>query len=181
MSVEPVPSTPLEQTPLIARTQLRDVRLVAVEARNNEQASPNAVVEVAMEDWSYRAEAGKLFVRLVTTVRYNQPGPDAQTPSGEGEASPEAGPEAGPAELGRIVVAHTADFDLAGDPAAITSEQVDELIAANLLFIIFPYVRATVHRLSADLMLPPTVLPYLRRNLVPTTADTPDNREQDTE
>ena len=169
MSVESASSTPLEQMPLIARTQLRDVHLVSVEGQNNEQLSPNAVVEVGMEDWSYRAEAGKLFLRLVTTVSYKSPPPDSEVSSGE---TPSDSQEGSP-ELGRLVVAHTADFDLAGDPAAITPEQVDELIAANVLFIVFPYVRATVQRLAADLVLPPTVLPYLRRNLGPATVDAP--------
>ena len=175
MSVESTSATPLEQIPLIARTQLRDVHLVSVEGLNNEHASPNAVVEVGMEDWSYRAEAGKLFLRLVTTVSYKSPPPDPEVSSGE---TPLDSQDALP-ELGRLVVAHTAEFDVAGDPAAITREQVDELIATNVLFIMFPYVRATVQRLAADLALPPTVLPYLRRNLGPATVEAPADEGED--
>lgn len=174
MSGDLASSTPLEQMPLIARTQLRDVHLVSVEGQNNEQPSTNAVVEVGMEDWSYRAETGKLFVRLVTTVTYRTPPPD---PPVAGVVT-DGDQQGGSLDIGRLMVAHAADFDLAGDPVAITPEQVDELIAANVLFIMFPYVRATVQRLAADLALPSTVLPYLRRSLGPASVDSPSDEDE---
>jgi hypothetical protein len=41
--------------------------------------------------------------------------------------------------------------------------QADEFINGNLLFMMFPYIRTSIQQVSADLRLPLTVLPYLRR------------------
>ncbi|MHB1010157.1 MAG: hypothetical protein ACYC1E_13150 [Propionibacteriaceae bacterium] len=142
---------------------MRDVRLVSIEAYNHAQPSRDATVEVAMDDWAFRAEPGVLFVRLASTVRYFKAESETDSPVEE----PIDQPEREPAELGRLVVAHTAELELEGDPEAVTREQIDELVEMNLMFIMFPYVRATVHRLSSDLQLPPIVLPYLRRNVGP--------------
>ena len=127
----------------------------------------DAAVHFAMDEMAYRVEAGTLFVRVTANVRYFAEGPVAGQP-----AAPESDPTR--LEVGRITLVLLAE--LAFEGGAISQTQADEFMAGNLLFMMFPYIRTTVQQVSADLRLPLTVLPYLRREtgIASEDADPPD-------
>ena len=54
----------LDQLPLVARTDIRDVRLVSIEAQAPDVPAEDAAVHFAMDEMAYRVEAGTLFVRV---------------------------------------------------------------------------------------------------------------------
>lgn len=163
--------TPLvgpEYDPLIARTEIRDVWVASVSAKGPAFPIPEADVGYSMTDVEFHAETGSLLVRLETKVNYLAPG------AKEGPAEvPEASGASDDRSLAQIRVVHVADLRLEGDPEAVTREQIDELMASGLLFMMFPYVRATIHQLSIEMRLPVTVLPYLRRNDISSQASDP--------
>ena len=157
----------LDQLPLVARTDIRDVRLVSIEAQAPDVPADDAAVHFAMDEMAYRVEAGTLFVRVTANVRYFAEDPGAGQP-----AAPESDPTR--LEVGRITLILLAE--LAFEGGAISQTQADEFMAGNLLFMMFPYIRTTVQQVSADLRLPLTVLPYLRREtgIASEEADPPD-------
>jgi hypothetical protein len=155
-----------DQFPLVARTNLRDVRLVSIDAHAPDIPVADAEVRVTMEDIAYRAEPGALLVRLSAKVSYY----DRKTDQVLDGTNPED-PAALQGEVGRITVTQLAELSFEGDSASITAEQADEFLRGNLLFMMFPYVRASIQQLASDLRLPPTVLPFLRRDVVSVLPD----------
>ena len=157
----------LDLLPLVARTDIRDVRLVSIEAQAPDVQAEDAAVHFTMDEMAHRVEAGTLFVRVAANVRYLAEGPGAGQPS-----APESEPPR--LEIGRITLVLLAE--LAFEGGEISQTQADEFMARNLLFMLFPYIRTTVQQVSADLRLPLTVLPYLRRETGITSedADPPD-------
>ena len=77
---------------------------------------------------------------------------------------------------GERILSTAAPAGPAFEGGAISQTQADEFMAGNLLFMMFPYIRTTVQQVSADLRLPLTVLPYLRREtgIASEDADPPD-------
>ena len=144
----------LDQLPLVARTNIRDVRLVSIEAQAPDVPAEDVAVHFAMDEMAYRVEARTMFVRVAANVRYFAEGADAGRPTAS-ESEPTR------LEVGRITLVLLAE--LAFEGGAISQTQADEFTAGNLLFMMFPYIRTTVQQVSADLRLPLTVLPYLRR------------------
>lgn len=144
----------LGQLPLIARTDIRDVRLVSIEAQAPDVPAEDTSVHFAMDEMAYRVEGDTLFARVTANVRYSAAVVGAGQP-GASESEPTL------REVGRITFTLLAELSFKG--GAISQTQADEFMAGNLLFMMFPYIRTTVQQLSADLRLPLTVLPYLRR------------------
>ncbi len=151
-----------EELPLVARTELRDVLLVAIEGSNPFTGNevPN-VIQVKMEDAAYQAEAGILRVRVQTEVTFDLPRREESSDEGEGRE------EAPANERAFLNVTHEAVMSLQGDHDAITSEQAHDFIVGTVLFLVFPYVRQALHHYAADLRLPNLVLPFLKRPRVP--------------
>lgn len=156
-SESPEPVT--QRLPITHRSELLDVRLISIEGHSPDRPVERADISVAMDDLGYRFEPGFLFVRLATVVRYLEPQEDRQS---SGSDSAESG--SSPSELARLTVVHVAEVSLEDDPSDITQEQVEDFLG-NMLFIMFPFVRASISRYSSDLSLPTTWLPYLRRDL----------------
>lgn len=159
---EPTLPFPIESLPLVARTELRDVRLVSVMARNQERPVERTGVQASWDAMSYRTEPGTLFIKLTTNVRYYAPPAAAES---AGSESAESVPDETSPEVGSLSVVHLAELSLEGDHTRITPEQAEDFFASTILFMMFPYIRASVHRFSIDLQLPPTVLPYLRHGM----------------
>lgn len=163
--VADAPQNP-DETPLIERTELRDVRLVSVRAKNQERPIDEVHVHINMDRWAYKVESGVLLVKLRTEAIYSdQPGAPAENEDRKKHSI-----------LGRVVVVHLAELELKDDPDAISREDVEQLLQVNLLFMMYPYVRASLQRYTADLALPPIVLPYLRRDV--STHISPDSAPQ---
>ncbi len=152
--------------PLVQRTELRDVRLIAVRSKNQERPVQNLRVRVDMDKWAYKAEPGMLLVTLRTEAVYFEQSEQVETGSRKG------------ARVGRVIVTHLAELELKDDPSTVSRARMAEFLERNLMFMMYPYVRASLQRYAADVLLPPVVLPYLRRD-VPTHAitDGPDPEE----
>lgn len=154
--------TPLvgqDDVPLIARTEIRDVWVASISAEGPAFPIPEAEVGYSMTDVEFHAETGSLQVRLETKVDYLSPRTNEDAAAGPEEPGAPDG-----RRLAQIRVVHVADLSLEGDSGAVTREQVDELMTSGVLFMMFPYVRASIHQLSIEMRLPVTVLPYLRRS-----------------
>ena len=67
--------------------------------------------------------------------------------------------------FGVIKVALLGKLALEVDPDDVTPENAGELIDTNIIFMMFPYLRTTIQQTAADLRRPPTVLPYLHRDI----------------
>jgi len=143
-----------DQLPLVARTEIRDVRLVSIEAQAPDMLAENAAAQFTMDEMAYRVEANTMFVRVTANVRYFAEGAVAGEPT-DTESDPTG------REVGRISLSLLAE--LAFEGGAISKTQADEFMAGNLLFMMFPYIRTSVQQVSADLRLPLIVLPYLFR------------------
>jgi hypothetical protein len=168
VSVESPLPLELDQLPLAARTDMRDVRLVSVEAETHELPIETTHVQVAMDDLSYKVQDDTMSVKLVARVRYLVDEPDGETSENlDGEAAVDR------TEAARIIVALRAELSFEG--GAITSEQADEFMAGTMLFMLFPYARAAIQQIASDLRLPPTVLPFLRRGAITISAEAPSN------
>jgi hypothetical protein len=153
-----VPSEPplpieLDELPLVGRTELRDVRLVAIDAQAPEEPEEGVAVHFAMDEMAYRVADQHMFVRVGVHVRYIV---DVAEESPGGENVPEG------RQIAQISLVLLAELAFSG--GAISQPQADEFIERNLLFMIYPYIRTSVQQVSADLRLPLTVLPYLRRD-----------------
>lgn len=158
-----------DELPLVARTELLDVRLVAFEGRSQDRSvSPGGDIRVAMENMEYRAEPDRLLVRLTTEVFYYEPGDIRSEPR-----SPETPDDRN--EVGKLSITHLAELSLTGDPSSISQQDAEEFLGGTMLFSMFPYVREAVHRYSMDLRFPPTILPFLRRPLVAPMAQGPND------
>lgn len=159
MSADSAPSLTSSGIPIVHRSELQDIRLLSVEGHSPDRPLERADISVAVDDISYRIEPRLVFVRLATVVRYFEAREDNQSLS-----SDPLGDAADLPELGRLTVVHVAELSLDGDPNDITPDQVQDFLG-NMLFIMFPFVRASISRYSVDLSLPPTWLPYLQRSL----------------
>lgn len=157
MPAEPVaPVSAQDDVPLVERTELRDVRLISIRAKNQERPGHDVQVHVNMDKWAYKIEPGTLLITLRTEAIYS-----------EHSDQIEAGSKKDRARLGRVVVTHLAELGLQGDPETVSRARIEEFLGNNLMFMMYPYVRASLQRYAVDLLLPPVLLPYLRRD-VPT-------------
>ena len=156
MSAEPnLPVSSGSDVPLVQRTELRDVRLVAVRSKNQERPVQNLHVRVDMDNWAYRAEPGTLLVTLRTEAVYFEQSEQAENGKRARKGS----------RVGKVTVTHLAELELKDDPNAVTHARMGEFLEKNLMFMMYPYVRASLQRYAADVLLPPVVLPYLRRDV----------------
>lgn len=162
----------LDSLPVVMRTDMRDVRLVSVVAHVQDVIPADTDIAIRLEPSRYRVDGASLFVRTVAGARYFRH-EATETDNDAGRSpEPDAAPEGPPAELqdmGSIEVEVLAELDFQG--GEVTQEQMDEFLDQNFLFMIFPYVRTLLQQTAADLRLPPTVIPFLRRgSLTPTQA-----------
>jgi len=166
----------LDSLPLVARTDMRDVRVVSVVARTDDVVPTDTEIAVRMTRSQYRVEEGSLFVRTSAEAQYlAHPPEEAEGATAEEGAAHST--DAAPAEqreVGSIEVEVLAELDFQG--GEVTPAQIDEFLDHNFLFMIFPYVRTVLQQTAADLRLPPTVLPFLRRGSL-TSAPRPDSRD----
>lgn len=153
MSVEPtLPDSSEGEVPLVERTELRDVRLISVRSKNQERPVQNLHVRVDMDKWAYKAEGDTLLVTLRTEAIYSE----QRGPAQSGKNS----------RVGKVTVTHLAELELKDDPSTVSRARMEEFLEKNLIFMMYPYVRASLQRYAADVLLPPVVLPYLRRDVL---------------
>jgi hypothetical protein len=141
----------------LRRTELVDLRVVAVDAFGQDQRISNADAEVSIGGYQFRSEPGKLYVRFTTTVNYQGRGADQPEPPDTDSAPTDHIP------LGRIQLTHLAELSLTGDHTSLSQGVLETLVEQNLFFIVFPYIREAIQRYAQELGLPPTTLPILRR------------------
>lgn len=154
---------PIDQAELLAlvdRTDLVDIRLVAVEAHGQDERVAKSDVQISISDYQFRAEPDQLFVRLETRLEYTTPAPE-ESGNAEGDAEGESHQ---PLTMGRIALTHLAKLSLDGDDAP-TPELMDVFVQQNLFFTLFPYIREAAQRYAQDVGLPATVLPLLKRSI----------------
>lgn len=162
MSAEEQLPFDLDELPLVARTDLRDVRVVSIIAHAPDVLVVDANVHASVGAPQYRIEDERLFVRLEATARYTE----IDDVSEQDEAAP-----VDPNEVGSVTIGLVAELEFRG--GVVSQQQVDELVTSNLFFMLFPYVRSTLQQVASDLRLPQTVLPYLRRQVAPVEGDDP--------
>ncbi len=136
---------------LIRRTELRDVRLVSIDATNDASHWPaDGNVEVTPDNVQFRLDDRQLQVRFKHTVTYQT----AET-----------------TELAHIAVEHLATYsweDTPGDSAPPTEpDTINEWIERVVYFTVYPYVRSALQTTALAMSIPPVVLGYLRQDLVP--------------
>lgn len=66
--------------------------------------------------------------------------------------------------IGSVEVTHLVDIELQGAEPP-TNEAISAFVRGNVLFIVYPYVRAALQRLPSEFGLPSVLLPYLRRTM----------------
>lgn len=140
---------------LVAHTELVDIRTVEIHAAGIDETSETmkqpAQVDISLKLASegFKATAGKLRVRTTAEVSYSMVPEDGSSGT----------------EFADIKVVFELLFDLSEEinPESITSEEIQTFDQDNLIFMAFPYVRSALQSLAAELRLPPTVLPFLRR------------------
>ncbi|WP_068400116.1 hypothetical protein [Kribbia dieselivorans] len=134
---------------LVRRTQLSDIRL---------QAFSGAVIRTPPEDISvtvtpatprFARDEGAIIALFSHRIDYTGPDPrradDDETP------------------VGHLETTHLVEVSLAGDDAP-SDESIEAFLSGNVLFMVYPYIRAALHRLPSEFGLPPVLLPYLRRD-----------------
>lgn len=116
-------------------------------------------IELSVDDPTFLIDPERFLVRFVHHLTYA-----ADSPRGEdGENT----------QVAKLEVAHIAELILRGDPPQ--SDVVSAFIHSTVVFVVHPYVRASLQRLATDLDLPPVTLPFLRRSLDgPPAGDEPD-------
>jgi len=103
-------------------------------------------------DWvepRYSLEDGAILALYENVIRYTGADPEDETKT---------------APVATVTVRHIVELSLdEGDvPSA---DAVSQLLRGTVLFLVYPYVRAALHRLPAEFGLPGFLLPYLRRNV----------------
>lgn len=64
-----------------------------------------------------------------------------------------------------MTVTHLAELELKDDPSTVSRARMEEFLEKNLMFMMYPYVWASLQRSAAEVPLPPVVLPNLRRDV----------------
>jgi hypothetical protein len=138
------------QVPLVSRTEICDIRAVQLSAEVYVIDLPDQIsATVNVSDLEYAVHDRRLSVRVAHKVDFRTASPDMDTLSRMG------------GKLAEIQVAHVAELSIDGN--APDPSEVDDLFKSNTIFMIHPYVRSAIHRLTVEVGLPSVVLPYLRR------------------
>lgn len=139
----PKPESQIED--LVERTELLDIRVQKIAGEVFRNPPDEMEVRVADTLPRYTIQESKILAIFSHRVEYFE-----ENAAGETEA------------VGNVEVSHLVELDLQGEGTP-SSESVTVLLADSILFLVYPYVRAALQRISIEFGLPPVLLPYLRR------------------
>lgn len=166
-----VTKSDIEAQSLIPYTDIQNVELISIDARAPESRLNDAHIQLRIEDAAFQAHPEALHIKVTATVEY-RPLPERGTQSTAEEALSAASPQLSEAEteelpdpVASISLCYliTLWLDKRVNPEDIDKESVNVLMEMNTIFMLYPYVRAAVQRLSGEMPFPHTVLPYMRR------------------
>lgn len=156
----PVTKDELIQTSLVPFTDIRDVKLLELSARAPEEPeklgeSELVNVELSFANPAFRTKRGDLQILLPAQVSYTSENPESNEDSDSTDSD----------EIARISMVFRIELDLDPlvAPECIDTEIMSGFVDSNVIFMVYPYVRSTVQRISGEMPFPNTVLPYLRR------------------
>lgn len=131
---------------LVERTEVRDIRLQRFTGELVRTPPEEIDVRLSNAEPRYSRQPGLLLVLFSHKLDYVEPSHDdlPETP------------------IGSIETTHIVEVEVRGDDQP-SDDAVSAFIGGNLLFMVYPYVRAALHRLPSEFGLPSILLPYLRR------------------
>jgi hypothetical protein len=130
---------------LVARTELLDIRVQKISGEVLRNPPDEMEVRVADTPPRYTIQESKILAIFSHRIEYFETDSDD-----EAEV------------VGSVEVAHLVELDLQGEGIP-SADSVAVLLADSILFLVYPYVRAALQRISVEFGLPPVLLPYLRR------------------
>jgi len=138
-----------ELADLVDGTEVVDVRLQRFEGEMFRTPPDGISVSLDWVEPRYSLEDGAILALYENVIRYTGADPEDETKT---------------APVATVTVRHIVELSLdEGDvPSA---DAVSQLLRGTVLFLVYPYVRAALHRLPAEFGLPGFLLPYLRRNV----------------
>ncbi|PIE26651.1 MAG: hypothetical protein CSA58_08330 [Micrococcales bacterium] len=128
------------------RTEIRDIRLQKLTGEVLRTPPEEITVRLSNSEPRFSRQPGALLVLFSHRLDYIEPARDDE-------------PEI---PVGSIEASHIVEVELSGDNEP-SDDAVSTFIGTNVLFMVYPYVRSTLHRLPSEFGLPPILLPYLRR------------------
>lgn len=131
---------------LVERTEVRDIRLQRLTGELLRTPPDEIDVRLSTGEPRFSRQPGALLVLFSHRLDYIEPAHDER-------------PETA---VGSIEMTHIVEVELRGE-AQPSDDAVSVFIGGNVLFMVYPYVRAALHRLPSEFGLPPILLPYLRR------------------
>lgn len=145
-----------ETRTLLHYTELRDIRTVEIRGFGADDtvdfSTETQRIDISLELGSigYKATIGELRVRTKVKAEYS-----LITVEGVKDDP-----------FGGIDVVFELVLNLSDEiaPESVTEREVQLLESENLNFMLFPYVRSALQSLAAELRLPPTIIPFLRRD-----------------
>lgn len=144
---------------LISVSEIRDVFLVEMHASAPDQGNYETLhINLQIGERKFRSTPGTLQVGLTARVLYF---------ATEQEIPAEGGPLPTDDAVGSIVLDYMVDLDLDEDVDAseINDESIGKLVESTLNFVLFPYIRAAVQRITGEMPFPHTVIPFMRRQI----------------
>ncbi len=152
-----VPSMKLQN--LVDRTELREIRLQSFTGKILQTPPEELQVSFQPSEPEYSRENGGILVLFTHRLEY----------STVVDSNDE------PIRVGYIETVHIVELELESGEEP-SDESISALIATNVLFMVFPYVRAALHRFPGEFGLPPILLPYLRRDTLGIVLPAVDNK-----
>ena len=131
---------------LVERTEVRDIRLQRFTGELLRTPPDEIDVRLSNNEPLFSRQPGALLVLFSYRLDYVKP---------EHDDEPET-------PVGSIEATHIVEIEVRGDDEA-SDDTVSAFVGGNVLFMVYPYVRAALHRLPSEFGLPPILLPYLRR------------------
>ena len=138
----------MELESLVERTEVRDIRLqrfsgevLRTPPESVDVRLTNSLPRYALQEGSILA----LFTHRLDFEELSEQNADEQP-------------------VGHVEVTHIVELELRGEGEP-SDDSVSALLATNVLFMVYPYVRAALQRLPVEFGLPPILLPYLRRDV----------------
>lgn len=141
--------------PLVPYTEIHDIKLTHLAATAPDSIPQNIKVDLTFGNLAFRAEAGRLQIKISASVSYSPEAPEEASGESLGEDY----------SIAEIEMTFAVDLELDDDldPERIDEDSIQKFVDSNLIFMLYPYVRSTVHRLTGEMPFPVTILPYLRR------------------
>lgn len=142
-------------TEWIALAPLLDVVTVNVHAERSIDRTPNSVaIRLQYQPVERNRHGDHLLLRYAHRAVFFTDDIEA---SNAAQSSNEG------AIIGRVKAVHVASFDVGSAPI-IDDAALEAFADGDAYFIVYPYVRETLRRLSDQVGLPPVILPILQRS-----------------